>query len=617
MEIFISNLQSRTTKEQLLEQLKPLLQQHSVDHFDINKKVGKTHGFLTIPDFGRAYQILTSVQKNPSYSLLSIPGKQLSLRQSNRPPNTHLLRVLQKEQKDLNTRNVAQTIGKAKRTYQEDPTNTKDGLLISKIECGRWETFGDRKDFIPYFTVSSGGVVTRQPRALKVKLNHSPKIEVVMDIDNIRSLAILPRVDDKYTALVALALAPRIYERWDSDQEDYVAAMLNLNVSSKTICFRETRIPGCAQTATGSCLAYRLTASRSDTKFEYFKEHLQDLTSFRAKIVRESGMPKSSEPQSFERVVVLLDTMLKQLNWPFLLRFQIQKLWANAVMSPDEVRALLPDIVSLRARIGDEFLVSLLRRLCLQLQVADVYASGVKEARLIIQQQETFLQHEGQIFSQRKGRDEVSIHRVVVTPTGIYLYGPDETVSNRVLRQYRAYQDCFLRVSFTDENEDRVEFDRDCSNERILRGRFLTVLQKGLDIAGEHFDFLGFSHSSLRSQSCWFMRPFVHEGSLLNARSLIQSLGNFSSIRCPAKCAARIGQAFSESTSAVKIEPSIVHQLPDIRIGQYLFTDGCGTISKDTWKLLRSNHSARDQPTLYQIRYKGKRRHSSSLALLT
>ena len=128
----------------------------------------------------------------------------------------------------------------------------------------------------------------------------------------------------------------------------------------------------------------------------------------------------------------------------------------------------------------------------------------------------------------------------------------------------------------------------------------------GLDIAGEHFDFPGFSHSSLRTQTCWFMRAFVEDGSLLFARKLIQNLGNFSSIRCPAKCAARISQAFSETTHTFYIDPRTVDILPDIERNGYTFTDGCGTVSSATWRSLKKALASRKQPTCYQIRYQGK-----------
>ncbi|KAK5940398.1 hypothetical protein PMZ80_007818 [Knufia obscura] len=492
-------------------------------------------------------------------------------------------------------------IGKVKPKYPEDPENKEDGLLFGKIECGRWETDGEAKEFRPYLMLNTNGVMVQGPRELTIKTDR-PKTELVMTIDSIRSLAMSPGVDDKFMVVIALALAPRIYERRDLGEEE--AALLDLLRAKRVTCFRDTNVPGCDQKTTGSCLVYRLTARRYYTHIRYFKEHLQDLTSYRINIVQRRS-PKLLQSKDFASGIAYLQSTLKLWEWSFSLRYQVEKLWANALLSPDEIQALLPDMAILQARVGSSGLISVLRRLDLQLQVADVYASGVKEARLIMQQQEAFLQHEDQITSQRQLRDEVYVHSVTVTPTGVYLYGPDEIAANRVLREHRAHQECFLRVSFTDENEDRLEFDRDISNEKILRGRFLSVLQQGLDIAGEHFDFLGFSHSSLRSQSCWFMRPFSHDGRLVDARSLIKSLGDFSSIRCPAKCAARIGQAFSETTSAIQIDPSVVRETPDIRAGQHIFTDGCGTISKQTWKLLRGDHSAKDQPTLYQIRYKG------------
>lgn len=77
------------------------------------------------------------------------------------------------------------------------------------------------------------------------------------------------------------------------------------------------------------------------------------------------------------------------------------------------------------------------------------------------------------------------------------------------------------------------------------------------------------------------MRPFEFGGDLLNARTLIGSFGNFSSIRCPAKCAARIGQAFSKTQNAVHIDPGFVKKVPDIKSGRFLFTDGYGTISPE------------------------------------
>jgi len=611
MEVFITNLSSKTTTEQLQEQLVPLLKSSAIETYNVHKTVGKTHGFLTIADFAVALRFLQNVQKASCLSAVSIPGRQAMFQQSNKPPNTRLLQVLQKEQKDSRTRNAAQKIGRSKKIPAE---KQKDEIPISSIECGRWETAAGGKDFVPYYTLSTQGMVSQQSRVLKIMLDHSPKFELGFDLHTIRSLATSKSLTGNYTFTVALNIAPSIYEH-QTISEDCV---FDIGPSKRIPRFRETKLPDCGQDTAGSCLAFRFTLRMPSTSSAHVKEQLQYLTSHRVHIVRQAAPAKCIDNRDFHTGVTLLNAVLTRLNWPFALRFQVQKLWANALMAPREIQELLSDMIALRARAGDDVLGSVLRRLCLQLQVADDHANGISHARLIMRQQETFLQHEPSITSQRHARDEMCIHSALVTPAGIYLDGPDEIAANRVLRQHRERQDHFLRVSFRDENEDRLPFDRDVSNERILQGRFSSILRQGLEIADEHFDFLGFSHSSLRSQTCWFMRPFLYDGRLLNARSLVSSLGDFSSIRCPAKCAARIGQAFSETTSAIKIDPSLVHKQVDIRAGDHVFTDGCGTLSKDMWKLLRGQHSRKDQPTLYQIRYKGDLvRHAIPNVLLT
>lgn len=130
MEVFISNLQSKTTTEQLREPLGPVLSRSGTDIYDIHKTVGKTDAFLTIPDYAKALRFLTNMQNVPSLSSLSTPGRQVSFQQSKKPPDTRLLRVLQKEQKDQKARNAARKIGKPKRAYDGDNTNLADGLLI-------------------------------------------------------------------------------------------------------------------------------------------------------------------------------------------------------------------------------------------------------------------------------------------------------------------------------------------------------------------------------------------------------------------------------------------------------------------------------------------------------
>ena len=50
----------------------------------------------------------------------------------------------------------------------------------------------------------------------------------------------------------------------------------------------------------------------------------------------------------------------------------------------------------------------------------------------------------------------VYVHRVLITPSKIYFCGPEVNLSNHVIRNYHDYIDDFLRVSFVDEDLDKL-----------------------------------------------------------------------------------------------------------------------------------------------------------------
>lgn len=89
--------------------------------------------------------------------------------------------------------------------------------------------------------------------------------------------------------------------------------------------------------------------------------------------------------------------------------------------------------------------------------------------------------------------------------------------------------------------------------------------------------------------------------------TIIEALGNFSRITSPARCAARIGQAFSETPFAVPLGENkiAVTTIPDVRSpdGSRIFSDGVGTISWDAMETIRDNlPPQKGSPTCFQIR---------------
>jgi hypothetical protein len=189
------------------------------------------------------------------------------------------------------------------------------------------------------------------------------------------------------------------------------------------------------------------------------------------------------------------------------------------------------------------------------------------------------------------------------------LRGPDWSVSNRVLRKYSRYTGYFMRVAFADEDGLSVFHDPKAFQSQVY-ARFRKVLSDGIWIAGRRFEFLGFSHASLRCHETWFMAPFVQGNATVHAKDVIKNLGDFTNIHCSAKCAARIGQAFSDTVFAVEIPDTalVLETKADVQRNGRTFSDGCGSMSlelfQQVWRILPPERRSK-RPTVLQIRYRG------------
>ncbi|PKI46848.1 hypothetical protein CRG98_032786 [Punica granatum] len=100
-------------------------------------------------------------------------------------------------------------------------------------------------------------------------------------------------------------------------------------------------------------------------------------------------------------------------------------------------------------------------------------------------------------------------------PKRVYFSGPEVNVSNRVLRRYSDYIDNFLRISFVDEDLDKVHSKilsprgslADSGMRTEIFTRILSTLQNGITIGDKKFEFLAFSSSQLRENSAWMFAP--------------------------------------------------------------------------------------------------------------
>lgn len=335
-----------------------------------------------------------------------------------------------------------------------------------------------------------------------------------------------------------------------------------------------------------------------------FKHSTQSLT------VRPFG----SRALSFQRLDRTLTTE-PYSTLPFNVKFQLLRLARNGALTPDQVVKILPTISLLIANHDIFVIVESLRHLYQSLgpigpeSEPDVYTVNTITNNLLDYAQRYSLAESQNLYALANRHSHiVLVHRLTVTVTGVYLEGPEPEVSNRVLRKYQDHSDYFMRVSFADENGEPMRYDSQ-SDQKAVYARFKKFMESEYIIAGRAFSFLGFSHSSLRSQTCWFMAPFEVRGGMLRAAALIKDLGDFGHIRTAARCAARIGQAFTDTTGTVEVEAEMQVGIQDVERNGRCFSDGCGTISlgllQKVWLSYGLRHTS--NPVVLQIRQAGRK----------
>lgn len=103
-----------------------------------------------------------------------------------------------------------------------------------------------------------------------------------------------------------------------------------------------------------------------------------------------------------------------------------------------------------------------------------------------------------------------------------------------------------------------------------------------------------------------------HNGGQQAYFNIISDLGSFKHIRSPARCAARIGQAFSETPYYVPLDDHniSIREIPDVESsdGKRVFSDGVGTMSWNVvyaiWDVIPQKKAA---PTAVQVRFTGSK----------
>ncbi|KAI9048250.1 hypothetical protein LZ554_008045 [Drepanopeziza brunnea f. sp. 'monogermtubi'] len=635
MEIFISNVAVQGTAGVLKSSLRLHLlaldiRPGTADCDKWNGKPWATLTFLEAADGEKFLRYHGQHKPNPNdfrsvpvdtalYKQLYFANQKIFFARSSRAANPLTVRTLAREDKEHQLQMIVS------RGHPKPQDIFPVIFATSFMSCGTWTYEGSDLVYAPEVILPSRGLAKFGRRNMILTMDSGLRIDF-------RYSAVFEITAQNHpTASFTFSMqeAPRFFRQISRDPVAEAMELLTLKaVPKKAMNLRKGverhRIPALNamhEPIAGNCFVFRIeglvalssgrgighVASTEDTMKKLSKAPEIPRMILRHTDVR---MPQVSLASSIR----VLDDAISTFNcpFPFQLRFQIHKLSKNNFLHPTKILRMFPVLLAMLDRSGPIVTISAVQKLFHQIPFPsiDTEASDLSLEAIIelLGDNEVCALNLGVAaeLDANKPKNVTSIHRARVTPTSITFSGPQLESNNRILRKYKGFHDYFMRVSFGEEDGEPLMYHSKVSNYHVYHGRFQEILDSGVNIGGRVFSFLGFSQSSLRERSYWFVAPFEYLGSLLPDRDIIGGLGNFTLIRSPAKCAARIGQAFSDTRIVMNIDPLIVRNIEDIKRNGYVFSDGCGTISLSLLqKIWDKMPKGRLMPTCLQIRYRG------------
>lgn len=621
MEVFLQGLpeQGSLSERAIKMQLQQYMQTLNIDQitYDVEKAARKRHAFITFlyPEDGKRFldKYGKGTKKEPGLVML---GARLGCKISGRNPHPLTLRLLEADvkngkatavksevdRKGLQTSQTKQHAG-PKIVEPAAATSTAVSFNSNGMYCGFYKFDKQGKLlFVPEYTEPRAGhkaVMRFGKRVLGIDRKDSPSIyislltvhEIVWSPGGTMALTL--------TSVPIFAAAPGTVPGIPIDRRMRLTA---LNAEHAHIV--------------GTCLVYCFDIVPDEDfmrKIKRLSNHMGGvaMTRYDLTFVNDASFARESRSLRLEMPGISSTNSL-----PFSLLLQLQALVSNAYLHPGTVRRLMSSLVELQAThpISTEAMKKLFQ--AIDWPTPHYHDPTEFEVPALLQY---LLDTEVELRKGTMVRRGITnpdsnltpVFRLVITPTRMTLHGPELENKNRVLRKFPNHHDYFMRVQFCDEDGQGLHFNSRIDLAQVY-DRFRRVMIDGVNVAGRTYKFLGWSHSSLRAHSMWFVAPFLFENTLQTHFTIISALGDFQDIQSPARCAARIGQAFSETPFAIPIEKNgiAVYQISDVTTpdGKRVYSDGVGTISWEAIQVILASlptGKRKNKPTCFQIRYAG------------
>lgn len=612
MEVFISNLPRDLSERSLKSHLKPFMDKLHIHHYDCDKRSDKPFGKITFVTQREAMSFLRT------HARLNIMNQQAYCKVSHPQPKDiqNLVNGIRHEAEEQERRKKEREENANNKTQ---PTRTPTSALDADVlDCGHWSYINGNLTFIPEWSST-----------LRVSAKFAKHDLVITSLDGsqvsipYRSIQELVWSNNGHIA-VTLTYAPTFLSRpIPSDRPGQPMRM---------------RLEACDSNhakVSKFCLVYHfkvldnhLHPNKGQNQGTDFHAAIRGLNEQEIFWVTpytfpiQSASPQDAYPVAVDRLKAALVEYQGGNTLPYSLLFNLQALVYRSYLHPTTVLKLarrLANIFETARRSGqrqDPISVDAFKDLFKSIDWPSPSLSGSEALAQF--EVEGIIEHLNKTEKRmREGHtmrlnDEIpsgltKIYRALVTPTRIELHGPELEAMNRILRKFPEHQDHFLRVQFGEEDGQDLFFNSTVSMDTIYQ-RFKDVLTQGISVGGRVYRFLGFSHSSLRAHSLWLSAPFVYNGQLKISENIIEALGDFRKIRSPARRAARIGQAFSETPYSVSLYDNDIDVIrhKDVERNGRVFSDGVGKISQGALEVIhREIPESKGYPNCFQVRWAG------------
>ncbi|KAJ1338747.1 RNA-dependent RNA polymerase [Microdochium nivale] len=619
MEVFMRQVPADLTDQSLKAQLKDKISSIGIRDWSCKKQRGKNLGTITFHSRVDGLKFLRQ------YGEVAVPGAplrnglprtkgQLRLlnsmvycKESKQAPETLALKVLEKQMDDRElTKNF------------ETEVNTNATIPLAGMSCGHYDYPGGAFAYMVDLKVACSGTIKFAKNMLVVTY-HEPRSTIRIEI----SYRIIEEivVSTKPRALTAtLWEVPRFFRTVTEPGQE------QLNPTG--IRSRITHLPhqSCDHSRfVGQSLVYQFTTSSVDLHHKMTKiaeDKSLFCRSYKLLTTMVSSVPMGDAMATLNRTLGQVDQ-----NVPFEVAFQFHALAHGGYILPQTVRTLVLRLEkhsvnaarkarARNARSYCPFSAAAVKRLLL-IDFAgpsiegSVFTPEVLWNQLLENERAIRLDLSQDLISDRARNNMVMVYKVQVTPTRLFFTGPELEPNNRVLRKFPEHNEYFARLQLSEEDGQDMFFNPRIDMEPVW-DRYRAVLRDGIQIGGRLYKFLGFSHSSLRAHAVWAMASFydTRANKLRNYFNVISELGAFENIRAPARRAARIGQAFSDTRFSVPLPDYGVQvvKIPDVKSadGSRVFSDGVGTISRDLLEIIQDYlPDNMSHATCFQIRWGG------------